>query len=157
MFMVSVDATVVATALPAIHRGLGATINWAGWTITIYGLGMVVTLPIAGRLSDQFGRRRIILLGIGIFTVSSLACGFSTDIYVLIVFRAAQAIGGGALPPSAAGLVADHFGKDRDRALGMFGSFAAGGKSSDRSLAASLLVTCLGVGSSSSMRRLERY
>jgi EmrB/QacA subfamily drug resistance transporter len=128
LFMGSVDATIVATALPAIHRGLHATINWAGWTITIYGLGMIVTLPIAGKLSDQFGRRRIFLLGIALFTVSSLACGFSTEIYMLIAFRGLQAIGGAALQPSAAGLVSDHFGKDRDRAIGMFGMFFAGGQ-----------------------------
>jgi len=67
MFMGSVDATIVATALPAIHHGLRATINWAGWTITVYNVGLVVALPIAGKLSDQFGRRRLFLCGIALF------------------------------------------------------------------------------------------
>ena len=128
LLMGSIDLTIVAPALPAIHRGLHAEINWAGWTITIYGLGMVVALPIAGRLSDQFGRRRIFLCGIAIFTASSLACGFSTDIYMLIGFRALQAIGSGALQPSAVGVVADYFGRGRDRAIGMFGTVMAGGQ-----------------------------
>lgn len=128
LFMVSVDLTIVATALPAIHRGLHASINWAGWTITIYGLFQVVALPIAGKFSSQFGRRRVFLWGITVFTVASLLCGFSTDIYLLIVFRAIQALGGGALQPSAAGLIADHFGKDRDRGIGMFGSVSSGGQ-----------------------------
>jgi EmrB/QacA subfamily drug resistance transporter len=128
LFMSSIDSTIVATALPAIHRSLRASINWAGWTITIYSLGMVIALPIAGKISDQFGRRRVFLCGVALFTVSSLLCGFSTDIYVLVLFRAIQAIGGGALQPSAAGIVAEHFGRDRDRAIGMFGTVASSGQ-----------------------------
>jgi EmrB/QacA subfamily drug resistance transporter len=128
LFMSSVDTTIVATALPAIHHGLRASINWAGWTITIYTLGLVVTLPIAGQISDQFGRRKVFLCGVALFTVASLLCGFSNDIYVLILFRALQAVGGGALQPSAAGVVADHFGKNRDRAIGLFGTVASGGQ-----------------------------
>ena len=128
LFMSTVDLTIVATALPAIHRSLHASINWAGWTITIYGLGSVIALPIAGKLGDQFGRRRIFLLGIALFTVSSLLCGLATDIYMLVFFRAAQAIGGGAFQPSAAGLIVEHFGNNRDRAIGMFGTIQAGGQ-----------------------------
>ena len=66
--------------------------------------------------------------GVVLFTASSLLCGLSTDIYLLIGFRAIQAVGGGALQPSAAGIVAEHFGKDRDRAIGMFGTIASGGQ-----------------------------
>lgn len=128
LFMTSVDLTIVATALPAIHRGLHASINWAGWTITIYGLFQVIALPIAGKLSSQFGRRRVFLCGITVFTAASLSCGFSTDIYMLIVFRAIQALGGGALQPSAAGLIADHFGANRDRGIGLFGAVSSGGQ-----------------------------
>lgn len=127
LFMSTVDATIVATALPSIHRSLHTPLSWTAWTITIYGLGMVIALPVAGRLSDQFGRRRVFLVGIVIFTVASLLCGFSSDIYVLIVFRALQAIGGGAFQPSAVGLVSDHFGRDRDRAVGMFGTIGSTG------------------------------
>src|SRR5580698_5900231 len=105
LFMCSVDLTIVATALPAIHRGLRASINWVGWTITIYGLATVVALPIAGKFSLQFGRRRVFLGAVALFTIASLVCGFATDIYILIVFRAIQAIGGGSFQPSAAGLI----------------------------------------------------
>jgi EmrB/QacA subfamily drug resistance transporter len=128
LFMSAVDATIVATALPAIHTSLRASINWAGWAITIYNLGMVVVLPIAGKISDQFGRRRVFLYSVVLFTASSLLCGLSTDIYLLVGFRAIQAVGGAALQPSAAGIVAEHFGKDRDRAIGMFGTIASGGQ-----------------------------
>jgi EmrB/QacA subfamily drug resistance transporter len=128
LFMSSIDTTIVATALPAIHASLRTTINWAGWTITIYSLGMVIVLPIAGKISDEFGRRRVFFWGVALFTASSLLCGLSTDIYLLIGFRAIQAVGGGALQPSAAGIVAEHFGQDRDRAIGMFGTIASGGQ-----------------------------
>jgi EmrB/QacA subfamily drug resistance transporter len=103
-------------------------LNWTGWTITAYGLGFVIALPIAGRLSDQFGRRRVLVCGVAIFTAASLMCGLSTSIYELIVFRVLQAIGGGALTPAAAGLIAEHFGANRDRAIGMFGTITAGGQ-----------------------------
>jgi EmrB/QacA subfamily drug resistance transporter len=126
-FMIAVDVTIVATALPAIHHGLGATINWTGWTITVYSLGMVATLPAAGRFSDQFGRRKIFLWGLSVFSISSLMCGVSTSIYMLIAFRALQAVGGGSMMPACAGIIADHFGRDRDRALGMLGTIAAAG------------------------------
>ena len=128
LFMSSIDATIVATALPAIHRSLHATINWAGWSITIYSLGMIVVLPVAGRMSDQFGRRRIFFAGIVLFTAASLACGLSQSIYMLIVFRALQSVGGAALQPSAAGIVADHFGSARDLALGLFTTVFSGGQ-----------------------------
>jgi EmrB/QacA subfamily drug resistance transporter len=128
MFMGTIDATIVATALPAIHRSLHSSINWAGWTITVYGLGVVISMPTVGRVSDQIGRKRVFLWAIAIFTGASLLCGFATDIYMLIVFRAVQALGGGALIPTAAGIVSEHFGKDRDRALGLFSGIAAVGQ-----------------------------
>jgi EmrB/QacA subfamily drug resistance transporter len=128
LFMSSIDSTIVATALPAIHTSLRTTINWAGWTITIYNLGMVIVLPIAGKISDELGRKRVFLWGAVLFTVSSLLCGLAGNIYLLIGFRAIQALGGGTLQPSAAGIVAEHFGKDRDRAIGMFGTIASGGQ-----------------------------
>jgi EmrB/QacA subfamily drug resistance transporter len=128
LFISTVDATIVATALPAIHHSLNATINWAGWVITIYGLGLVVSLPIAGKFSTQYGCRRVLLCGVVVFTVASVLCGASTSIYMLIVFRAVQSLGGGALMPASAGLVSDHFGSARDRAIGMFGTVLSAGQ-----------------------------
>jgi EmrB/QacA subfamily drug resistance transporter len=128
LFMSSIDTTIVATALPAIHTSLQTTINWAGWTLTVYSLGMVIVLPIAGKISDELGRRRVFFCAVALFTIASLLCGVATSIYLLIAFRAIQAIGGGALQPSAAGIVAEHFGQDRDKAIGLFGTIASGGQ-----------------------------
>lgn len=128
MFMSTVDATIVATALPAIHRSLHSTINWAGWTITIYSLGVVISLPTSGRLSNQLGQRCVFLWSLAIFTAGSLLCGLSTNIYELIAFRALQSLGGGALSPTAAGIISGSFGKNRDRAIGLFSTIAAVGQ-----------------------------
>ena len=122
LLMSSIDQTIVATALSAIHTDLHATINWAGWTITVYSLGRVLILPLAGRISDQYGRRTIFLASVALFTAASLACGLANDIYLLIVLRAVQAVGGAAFMPSATGIVVDHFGSSRDRAVGLFTS-----------------------------------
>jgi len=128
LFMASVDSTIVATALPRIGSALHARINWLGWTITIYSLGQIIMLPLAGRISDQFGRKRLFLICAACFTAASVACGFSTSIYMLIPLRLVQSLGGGGFLPSASGIVADHFGQERDRALGMFSSiFPIGG------------------------------
>ena len=128
LFMSSVDQTIVATALPAIQRELHARINLTSWTITIYALGQVLVMPLAGKMSDHYGRKKVLLIAVVVFTVASLSCGVANNIYELIALRAVQAIGGGAFMPSATGIVSDQFGKDRDRALGMFSSiFPIGG------------------------------
>ena len=128
LMMSSVDQTIVATALSAIQHDLHAQVNWSSWTITIYSLGQVLVMPLAGKLGDQYGRKEIFLGAVVLFTAASLCCGFANDIYLLIVLRAVQAIGGGALMPSATGIVSEIFGADRDRAVGLFSSiFPIGG------------------------------
>ena len=122
LFMSSVDQTIVATALPALQHDLHAPITWSGWTITIYALGQVLAMPIAGNISDQYGRKRVFLIAVAVFTTASLCCGFAPNIYWLVPLRALQSLGGGAFLPSANGIVADMFGRERDRALGMFTS-----------------------------------
>ena len=120
--------TIVATALHPIGQSLHSTINWTAWTVTIYQLGQIMAMPLAGKISDQFGRKKVYVLSAVVFTTSSLACGLSTSIYMLVAFRLIQAMGGGAFMPSASGIVADHFGRDRDKALAMFTSiFPIGG------------------------------
>ena len=128
LFMASVDQTIVATALPAIEKELHATINWSGWTISIYALGQVIAMPMAGKISDMYGRKKVFMISAAIFTLSSLCCGFAPNIAVLLLARFIQALGGGAFMPSATGIVSDHFGEQRDRAVGMFTSiFPIGG------------------------------
>ena len=79
-------------------------------------------MPVAGKLSDQFGRKTIFMCAVAVFTTASLCCGLSNSIYLLIALRGVQALGGGCFMPSASGIVSDQFGPDRDRALAMFTS-----------------------------------
>ncbi|HXW88421.1 MAG TPA: MFS transporter [Streptosporangiaceae bacterium] len=128
LFMASVDQTIVATALPAIQHDLHAQVNWSAWTITVYALGQVLVMPLAGKFGDQYGRKKIFLGAVALFTAASLCCGLADNIYLLIVLRFIQALGGGALMPSATGIIAERFGAGRDRALGLFSSiFPIGG------------------------------
>jgi EmrB/QacA subfamily drug resistance transporter len=128
LFMASIDSTIVATALPAIEKELRTAVNWSGWTITIYSLGQVIAMPMAGKISDMYGRKKVFMISAAVFTLSSLCCGFAPNIAVLLVARFIQALGGGAFMPSATGIVSDHFGEQRDRAVGMFTSiFPIGG------------------------------
>jgi EmrB/QacA subfamily drug resistance transporter len=128
LIMASIDQNIVATALPSIQHDLHAQINWSSWTITIYALGQIIAMPVAGVLAQQFGRKQVFVAAVVIFTVSSLLCGLSSNIYELVAVRAVQAIGGGAFLPSASGIVSEQYGRSRDRALGLFSSiFPIGG------------------------------
>ncbi len=122
LLMMSVDSTIVATALHTLQHGLHTSINWAGWTITAYSFGFVLMLPVSGRLSERYGRRRVFLGSVVAFTAASLLCGLADNIFLLIALRAVQAAGGAGFTPSATGIVVDHFGDARDRAVSLFGS-----------------------------------
>jgi len=119
LFMSSVDSTIVATALPTLRHALSTRLNWAAWTISAYQLGLVVSMPLMGRISDQFGRKRIFLIAAVVFTTASLACGCAQNIGELIALRVVQALGAGAFLPSASGIIAETFGEGRDRAIGL--------------------------------------
>jgi EmrB/QacA subfamily drug resistance transporter len=122
LMMMSIDSTIVATALHSLQHGLHASINWAGWTITAYSFGFVLMLPASGKLSEQYGRRKIFLGSVVAFTAASMFCGMVDNIYLLIALRAIQAAGGAGFTPSATGIVVDYFGDERDRAVSLFGS-----------------------------------
>lgn len=122
LLMMAIDSTIVATALHAIQLGLQTSVNLAGWTITAYSFGFVLMLPISGKLSERFGRRRVFIVSTLAFTLASLGCGLADNIYLLIVLRALQAAGGAGFTPSATGIIVDHFGSSRDRYVSLFGS-----------------------------------
>lgn len=122
LLMTTVDGTIVATALRTIQEELHTTINWAGWTLTAYSFGFVLMLPVSGMLSEQFGTHRVFIASITIFSIASLCCGLTSNIFVLIALRVVQAIGGAGITPSATGIIVNHFGESRDRAVSLFGS-----------------------------------
>lgn len=122
LMMMSIDSTIVATALHDLQQELNTSVNWAGWTITAYSFGFVLMLPASGRLAEQYGRRRVFIGSVLAFTTASLLCGLATNIHMLIALRAVQAAGGAGFTPSATGIIVDHFGDQRDRAVSFFGS-----------------------------------
>jgi len=122
LFMSSLDGTIVATGLPTMRHALHTGINWASWTMTGYQLGLVVAMPIAGRVADSLGRKRVFLGAAVLFTASSFLCGEASSIGVLIALRALQAAGGAAFMPAASGIVMEVFGDNKQKALGMFSS-----------------------------------
>jgi len=129
LLMSSIDSTIVAVGLPNMMSGLHTNLVWIGWVITAYSLMQTIIMPMAGKLSDDFGRKNLFLGCVILFTTSSLLCAIAPNVYLLIFFRVLQAIGGGAFMPSAAGIVSDVFGaKNRGTAIGLFTSvFPIGG------------------------------
>ena len=128
LLMYSIDSTVVAVAFPNFIKEFGTNVLWAAWTISIYLIAVTTVMPLAGNLSDSFGRKKIFLISLILFTASSLACGLAPNIYTLVGFRFLQGIGGASFLPTAAGIVSDHFPENRERAIGLFTSiFPIGG------------------------------
>lgn len=122
LFMYAIDATVVAVAFPNFTRELHTTVLWSAWTISIFFIAVTMAMPLAGTLTDSFGRKRLFLISLFLFTGSSLACGFAPSIYVLIAFRFLQGLGGACFLPTASGIVSDHFPESREAAIGLFSS-----------------------------------
>lgn len=100
MYLAAMESTVVTTAMPTIISRLGG-LEIYSWVFSIYLLTSTVSIPVWGRMSDLHGRRRIYLLGIAMFVIGSALCGLSTRMWQLVLFRAVQGIGGGALVPLA--------------------------------------------------------
>ncbi|HLI51345.1 MAG TPA: MFS transporter, partial [Thermomicrobiaceae bacterium] len=129
LLMSSIDNTIVSVGLPDMMSGLKTNLIWISWVITAYSLAQTIVMPMAGKLSDDLGRKRLFLGCVVVFTTSSFLCAIAPNVYLLIFFRVLQAIGGGAFMPSAAGIVSDVFGtKHRATAIGLFTSvFPIGG------------------------------
>src|SRR3954464_13721965 len=100
-FVVVLDVTIVAIALPAIRRSLGAATADLQWVISAYTLAFAGFLVLAGRLADLHGRRRVFIAGLAIFSAASLACGLSRSAPVLILARTVQGLGAAAVAPAA--------------------------------------------------------
>lgn len=104
--MSSIDGTIVATALPTIASDIGG-FSRSTWVVTAYALAMVASMPLYGKLGDLYGRRKVLLIAIGIFLIGSMACGAAQTMDQLLVARFAQGLGGGGLGAVAMATVAD--------------------------------------------------
>ena len=105
-FMVSLDATAVVAAFPVLRTHFGSVSSEAlGWILNAYTLLYAALLVPAGAWADRVGRKRAFLIGLGVFTVSSLACALAPSVTTLVAARAIQAVGAAALSPAALALV----------------------------------------------------
>src|SRR5690349_8002957 len=122
LFMVSLDNLVVTTALPVIRHDLHASISQLEWTVNAYTLTFAVLLLTGAALGDRFGRRRMFVLGIGIFTVSSALAALSSSATMLDLARAAQGVGGAMVTPLTLTILSAAVPKEkRGLALGAWG------------------------------------
>src|SRR5689334_4846663 len=122
-FMLLLDITIVNVALPAIQRALDASFSDLQWVVDAYALALATCVLTAGSLADLFGRKRIFMLGIVLFTAASLACGLANDALFLIIARGVQGIGGAMMFATALALISQEFhGKERGTAFGIWGA-----------------------------------
>jgi EmrB/QacA subfamily drug resistance transporter len=108
-FMVSLDALVVVTALPAIHRSVGGSIATLEWAVNAYGLTFAAGIVTAAALGDRIGRRRIYVAGLALFTLASALCAVAPNSGLLIAFRGLQGLGAAAVTPLALTILAAAF------------------------------------------------
>lgn len=120
MLLAALEATVVGTAMPTIVAALGGLAHYS-WVFSAYLLTSTVTVPVWGKLSDLFGRRRLFQIGVFVFLAGSAWCGLATSMTQLIVARAFQGVGAGALVPLAMTIIGDIFTlEERARMQGLF-------------------------------------
>jgi EmrB/QacA subfamily drug resistance transporter len=128
-FMTIIDLTIVNVSLPTIGRNLHFTQTNLQWVVTAYALTFGGFLLLGGRVADLLGRRRILMVGLGLFSAASLACALASTDAFLIVMRAVQGFGAAIMLPAALSIVMNMFqeGAERNKALGIWGGIAAAG------------------------------
>jgi EmrB/QacA subfamily drug resistance transporter len=128
-FMTIVDLTIVNVALPTIGRKLHFSESNLQWVVTAYGLTFGGFLLLGGRAADMLGRRRVLMIGLAVFTAASLGCAVATTDTVLIAMRGIQGLGAAIVLPAALSIVMNMFeeGPERNKALGIWGGIGAGG------------------------------
>jgi EmrB/QacA subfamily drug resistance transporter len=125
VFMAALDTLVVATALPVLHKQLGATLSDLEWTVNAYNLAFACTILTGAAMGDRFGRRRMYLVGLAIFTLASAAAALSSTPGALIGARALQGIGAAIVFPLTLTLISEAFPpQKRGAAIGIWGGIS---------------------------------
>ncbi|HET8754943.1 MAG TPA: DHA2 family efflux MFS transporter permease subunit [Solirubrobacteraceae bacterium] len=124
LFIVGLDVTAVNVALPSIGHDLGADVSGLQWTVDAYTVVLASLLMLAGSTADRFGRKRVFVIGLSVFSTASLLCSVAPSIEALVAFRALQAVGGSMLNPVAMSIITNTFTDPRERAqaVGIWGA-----------------------------------
>jgi EmrB/QacA subfamily drug resistance transporter len=126
LFMIMLDNTVVNVALPSIQDDLGASLSGLEWTVNAYTLTFAVLLVTGGRLGDIFGRRRMFLFGVVVFSLSSAAIGLAPDQAWLVAGRAVQGVGAAFMMPATLSIITNAFPpEERGKAIGTWAGVSA--------------------------------
>jgi MFS family permease len=126
VFITAIESTIVSTSMPTIVATLGG-FDLLSWVFTSYLLTQVVTVPIYGRLSDLYGRKPILLIGVALFVAGSILCGFAPSMFALVLCRTVQGLGAGSLVSVGRTLIGDIFtGPERARMQGVVSSVFIG-------------------------------
>lgn len=145
-FMTLLDVSIVNVALPSMEHGIGATPADVSWVVSGYALTFGLALVPAGRLGDDYGRRKMFLLGLALFVVTSALCGAAPNATWLVVARLCQGIAGGLLNPQVIGMLQQLFsGRERGKAFGAFGA-TVGLSTAVGPLLGGLLIQGFGIG-----------
>ena len=138
--MMTIDVSIVRVALPTIQDALGSSDVAQQWIVNAYLLTMGAFAIVGGRAGDRFGRRRVFLLGVGLFTVGSVVCGLSQSSGMLIAARAAQGVGAAIMTPGNIAMVTDAFeGKSLGKAMGILVGIGSIGVSAGALLGGALI------------------
>jgi len=126
-FMVILDSAIVVVALPSIETDLGFSTQGLQWVLSAYALTFAGFLLLGGRAADLLGRRRLFMLGLGLFTLASLLCGLAWSDDALIGARTFQGLGAAIMTPTALSIIATTFeeGSERNKAFGIWGALGA--------------------------------
>jgi EmrB/QacA subfamily drug resistance transporter len=126
-FMLLVDVTIIQVALPTIQGQLHASFTNLAWVIDAYALTLAALILTSGTLADRFGRRRIFVWGVGIFTAASALCGVATSALFLDIARGLQGVGGAAMFATSLALIGQEFtGRERGNAIALWGATIGG-------------------------------
>src|SRR5687768_7875729 len=118
--LAALDTTIVGTVMPTIAGELGG-LSLFSWVFSVYLLTSTVTVPIYGKLADLYGRKPVILFGVTLFLVGSVLCGAAQSMEMLVIFRAVQGLGAGAVLPIAITIIGDIFSiEERAKIQGFF-------------------------------------
>jgi MFS transporter, DHA2 family, multidrug resistance protein len=121
-FMEVLDTSVANVALPHIAGSLSASIDESTWVLTSYLVSNAIVLPLAGWFSTLFGRKRFYMACVAVFTLSSLLCGLAPNLWMLILFRILQGVGGGAMQPISQAILVESFPKKKQgMAMAVYG------------------------------------